>query len=87
MKVPIADQIQELRDELQMREYTYPARIDKHLIPKHHADEKMARLRSAIKTLEWVEANAETIRAAHHAALMEIAGRVTQAFPGAMVAP
>lgn len=83
-KIAIADQIAEVKDELQMRSFVYPKQVARNALPPHRAAEKMARLQAALVTLEWVEANAETIRAAHHELITRAARSVQEAFPGAM---
>lgn len=84
-KIAIADQIAEIRDELQMRSFVYPKQVARNALPPHRAAEKMARMHAALATLEWVEANAETIRAAHHALITAAASRVQQTFPGSQI--
>ncbi len=53
---PIAQQISEVKRELQLRRHVYPGLVGRGRMRQSEADEHMARLRASLATLERVEA-------------------------------
>ena len=62
-RISINQQIEEVDRELGQRRNVYPRLVAKGATRQSIADYQVARLEAAKRTLEWVRANAEALRA------------------------
>jgi hypothetical protein len=62
-KIPIAQQLAEVRREMSLRASVYPRQVAQGKMTRAQADHCMAAMAAVLKTLEWCAANAPTIRA------------------------
>lgn len=56
-RIPLSDQIAELKREHALRQRVYPTFIARQSMSQQEADRHQARLSAAITTLEWLERN------------------------------
>ena len=60
--VSLAEQIGEVKSELEMRGRVYPRLISAGKLTQRRADYQMERMRAVLRTLEWLYANRDAIR-------------------------
>ena len=61
---PIGEQIAELKRELALRKNVYPSQVARPRMDAAEATDHYERMQAALKTLMWVEKNAEAIKKA-----------------------
>ncbi len=64
-RLSIAALVQCARREVSMRERVYPNQIARGMIRQGFADYELKAMRQIVDTLEWLQANEETVREAH----------------------
>lgn len=63
-RVPLSDQIAELKREHALRQRVYPTFVARQSMTEAEAAMHLDRLSAAITTLEWLAANSEAVKAA-----------------------
>lgn len=61
--ISIGAQIEEAEREIRLREGVYPRQVSSGKMRQSVADMHLARMRAILRTLQWLQANEETIRA------------------------
>lgn len=88
-KVPLANQLHEVRRELSQREQEYPRMVAARRINGDAGEVQIKHLRGVLRTLEWLEAHEHLIRsiAQHVEAIKAMPGvlEFMREFPGAQV--
>jgi len=62
--VSLSQQIEEVEEEIRMRESVYPRQVNKGSMRQSVADFKLARMKAALATLKWVKRHEAVIKAA-----------------------
>lgn len=62
--ISIDDQIAEVGREIGLRKHVYPGFVARGKLTQEEADDHIARMEAAYKTLKWVKANREAILSA-----------------------
>lgn len=60
-KIPLSDQIAEVKRELALRRNVYPQFVARGKMEQAEADTHMLRMEGALATLEWMAANRERL--------------------------
>lgn len=61
-RIPLTEQIAELKREAAIRERAYPTFVARGQFSQADADKQRARLSAAISTLEWLQRNEAKVR-------------------------